>query len=109
MLFRLFKKKSLDPDVLEKSKNEKVKKTVEEEKAKQEAREKKKELGPNLVPVYLLVLTMLMGVFFWVYGIVSQSGISGLQEKIKLPTDTQNSSKPLKRTQEGIVIFERQE
>lgn len=108
MLFKLFKKKS-EAEVPDKEKNKKkAQRTIEDEIAKQEERErKKKEQGPNIVPIYILGISILAGIFFWAYGIFLESGLDGLIESVPdLTQDEQPAGKMTNR--DGLIIFERE-
>ena len=107
-MFNFFKKKS-NPDIPDKeAKKKKAQQTIDEEIAKQEAREKRKELGPNLIPVYILATTIVIGVFFWIYGVIAESGFAGLQDKIPQVSENQVPQTNTRR-QDGLIIFERED
>lgn len=107
MLFNFFKKKPAAeiPDNAEKTK--KAQQTIEDEIAKQEAREKKKrEAGPNLAPLIVLAVSVLLGGVFWIYGRIAESGIGSLFEMKPNTQETISTPRPANR--DGLIIFEKE-
>lgn len=111
----LFKrKKKSDKSLSDRDKGKHLKTTLDEELDKEKKRKKKKEKeGPNWMSVLILFVCVGAGLFFFVYGRISQLGWAGLVPSIPETPDLfqpgetrQNRSTPLPNS-DGVIIFEK--
>jgi len=114
------RKKKKDKDSKEeplsaKDKNKNLKKTTEEELEKEKKRKKPPE-GPNWPAITALFISVVIGLFFFLYGRISQMGLAGLVPSFHFETtpktDTNTPQKPVKKkprtNSDGIIIFEKE-
>ncbi len=120
-MFGLGKKKVEDPDMLAKEKrDQKSKDELEKGLKKEKEREKKrKEKEPSAFAGMMLVVTVLFGLFFWVYGRVSgnmeyriwdketSDRVSSKNQKPKSSND--KGSEGIDLNDDGVIIFEKEE
>jgi hypothetical protein len=130
-MFGLFKKKKKkdssdkplskkERDLLTKGeKHKNLKETLEEELTREEKRKKKKKKnGPNWPAFIVLLLSMFIGLFFFLYGRVARMGLQGLVPQFPESTpkpegqiEQKNAPTPrphTKSNQEGLIIFEKE-
>ena len=103
-MFGFGKKKEKEPEEKILSKDEKedrLKRSLRKELEKEQKRNKEK--GSKWISVVVLIISMLAGVFFWVYGKLSGGGFAGAD------FDSFEFSKPESRpaSDNGMIIFEK--
>lgn len=84
-----------------KSKEEKESKRKKSDKSKTESKKKEEAKGSSKSAFVVLVVSLIVGCIFWVYGALSRG------EEIELWSEEKTVRQELPTNEEGLIIFEK--
>jgi len=84
-----------------KSKEEKESKRKKSDKSKTESKKKEEVKGSSNTAFVVLIVSLIIGAIFWVYGVLSRGG------EIELWSGKKSVTQELPTNEEGLIIFEK--